>query len=188
MSRTRAKFIERSSDSVSVAYRGRRLKIAPRTNLAGKKLKGLTLSRNNLSGSNLAKCDFSGASFTEVSFINANLMNANFTEARLTRCDFRGADLTNANFTRAGLGLSDFTGAKMHGVSYGLHRSQTEIPEGWVLGGGTKLRRPLEFILEISKSIPIDEDLVKSLYNDHPELDEYEMVELFSSLSRVLPS
>ncbi|GAB0101969.1 hypothetical protein JMUB6875_09360 [Nocardia sp. JMUB6875] len=96
-----------------------RLRISPHEDL-----RGLDLSREDLSFRNLARLDFTGADMTETRLSGAVLDNAILHGVRLTGAqleqaslvgtDLRGADMTEAQLVSANLEHADLRGARLH--------------------------------------------------------------------------
>lgn len=96
-----------------------RLRISP-----DRDLRGLDLSREDLSFRNLQQLDFTGATMTETRLTGAvldqavlrgvRLTGAQLDQASLVGTDLRGADMTEAQLTSANLQNADLRGARLH--------------------------------------------------------------------------
>ncbi|MTE12170.1 WD40 domain-containing protein [Nocardia aurantiaca] len=96
-----------------------RLRISP-----DKDLRGLDLSREDLSFRNLQQLDFTGAIMTETRLTGAvldqavlrgvRLVGAQLDQASLVGTDLRGADMTEVQLTSANLQNADLRGARLH--------------------------------------------------------------------------
>ncbi|MFE3189359.1 pentapeptide repeat-containing protein [Nocardia sp. NPDC059240] len=96
-----------------------RLRISPHEDL-----RGLNLSREDLSFRNLARLDFTGADMTETRLSGAvldhavlhgvKLVGAQLDQASLVGADLRGADMTEVQLVSANLQNADLRGARLH--------------------------------------------------------------------------
>ncbi|MFE3227737.1 pentapeptide repeat-containing protein [Nocardia sp. NPDC059228] len=96
-----------------------RLRISP-----DKDLRGLDLSREDLSFRNLQQLDFTGANMTETRLTGAvldqavlrgvRLVGAQLDQASLVGTDLRGADMTEVQLTSANLQNADLRGTRLH--------------------------------------------------------------------------
>jgi hypothetical protein len=84
-------------------------------------LRGVDLSRVNLSGANLTRADLSGADLSGANMIRADLSGANMTRANLSGADMRWAnmaraDLSGANMRWVNLRDADLSGGDLRGA------------------------------------------------------------------------
>jgi uncharacterized protein YjbI with pentapeptide repeats len=96
------------------------LKVGPKMNAVGKRLRDSSFVAQDLSGAVFDGCDLPGVEFyqcdlMDASFRNADLTGTVFHQCELYRTSFRDVDLTGADFDGCSLDGADFTNARIDG-------------------------------------------------------------------------
>jgi uncharacterized protein YjbI with pentapeptide repeats len=154
---------------------------------------GADLTNVRLYGSSLGEADFTDAVLIGADLSDCYLVDVNLTKADLTNADlsevnldgamiagavFRGAVLWGANLCGLDLTGADISEAKLEGAYLA---DNDVMPSGWELDPNTgTLRRSVVWVAKQLTDYDFDMDILKVLYNEHPDLPLEELGELAS--------
>jgi uncharacterized protein YjbI with pentapeptide repeats len=146
-----------------------------------------TLNKTNCRGGYFAFSEFTDSALSQVDFTETDLGEASFRGSKVQDCRFVESILVGANL-RTPLYGCDFTKAQLN-MCLWSHNNGNRVPKGWALKDDNTtnvLVVDFDSLSEFAKGIGLnDDDLVRTLFTDHPEATPDHLRELLSSYARV---